>query len=133
MSHPAFLVDFKRIFSEEAPHPPDDLLAASRRTNNIATPHLYLALPSLYFVSPHTYLAMSHADSAITRLSVSYPHPAVFSYTDKKENQTFLKYRKFQSGAFAKSYMTNGLLIYGEIFAHIRKPFLIYDFATSPH
>ncbi len=32
-------------------------------------------------------------------------------------------------------YMTNGLLIYGEIFAHfsyIRKPFLIYDFATAP-
>jgi hypothetical protein len=36
--------------------------------------------------------------------------------------------------------MTNGLLIYGEIyreiFAHfliyIRKPFLIYDFATAP-
>jgi hypothetical protein len=33
--------------------------------------------------------------------------------------------------------MTNSLLIYGEIFAHfliqyIRKPFLIYDFATAP-
>jgi hypothetical protein len=33
--------------------------------------------------------------------------------------------------------MTNGLLIYGEIFAHflilyIRKPFLIYYFATAP-
>ncbi len=31
--------------------------------------------------------------------------------------------------------MTNGLLKYGEIFAHssyIRKPFLIYDFATAP-
>ncbi len=30
-------------------------------------------------------------------------------------------------GAVAKSYMINGLLIYGSIFAHIRKPFLIYD------
>jgi malic enzyme len=30
--------------------------------------------------------------------------------------------RIFRSGAVAKSYMTNGLLIYGEIFAH----FLIY-------
>jgi hypothetical protein len=29
---------------------------------------------------------------------------------------------KYQGGAVAKSYMTNGLLIYGEIFAH----FLIY-------
>jgi hypothetical protein len=42
--------------------------------------------------------------------------------TDKKENQIFLIYKKIQNGAVAKSYMTNGLLIYGEIFAH----FLIY-------
>jgi hypothetical protein len=39
------------------------------------------------------------------------------SYTDKK-NQIFLIYEEIQSGAVAKSYMTNGLLIYGEIFAH---------------
>jgi hypothetical protein len=43
-------------------------------------------------------------------------------YTDKKENKIFLVYKEIQSGAVAKSYMTNGLLIYGEIFAH----FLIY-------
>jgi hypothetical protein len=43
-------------------------------------------------------------------------------YTDKKEYQIFLIYKEIQSGAVAKSYMTNGLLIYGEIFAH----FLIY-------
>ncbi len=43
-------------------------------------------------------------------------------HTDKKENQIFLTYREIQGGAVAKSYMTNGLLIYGEIFAH----FLIY-------
>jgi hypothetical protein len=42
--------------------------------------------------------------------------------TDKKETQTFLIYREIQSGAVAKSYMTNGLLIYREIFGH----FLIY-------
>jgi hypothetical protein len=42
--------------------------------------------------------------------------------TDKKENQIFLIYREIESGAVAKSYMTNVLLIYGEIFAH----FLIY-------
>jgi hypothetical protein len=29
-----------------------------------------------------------------------------------------LKYKEIQNGAVAKSYMTNGLLIYGEIFAH---------------
>jgi hypothetical protein len=44
------------------------------------------------------------------------------SYTDKKENQIFLIYKEIQSGAVAKSYMNNSLLIYGEIFAH----FLIY-------
>jgi hypothetical protein len=53
-------------------------------------------------------------------------------YTDKKENKIFLIYKEILSGAVAKSYMTNGLLIYGEIFAH----FLIYwealDFATAP-
>ncbi len=56
-------------------------------------------------------------------------------YTDKKENLIFLIYREIQSGAVAKSYMTNGLPKYGEIFAlssYIRKPFLIYDFATAP-
>ena len=46
----------------------------------------------------------------------------VCRYTDKKENQVFLIYKEIQSGAVAKSYMTNGLLIYGEIFAH----FFIY-------
>jgi hypothetical protein len=40
------------------------------------------------------------------------------SYTDKNENQIFLIYKEIQNGAVAKSYMTNGLLIYGEIFAH---------------
>jgi hypothetical protein len=39
-------------------------------------------------------------------------------HTDKKENQIFLIYKEIQNGAVAKSYMTNGLLIYGEIFAH---------------
>jgi hypothetical protein len=57
-------------------------------------------------------------------------------YTDKKENHIFLIYKEIQNGAVAKSYMTNGLLINGEIFVHfliqyIRKPFLIYDFATA--
>jgi hypothetical protein len=43
-------------------------------------------------------------------------------YADKKENQILLIYREIQHGAVAKSYITNGLLIKGEIFAH----FLIY-------
>jgi hypothetical protein len=43
-------------------------------------------------------------------------------HTDKKENIIFLIYKEIQNGAVAKSSMTNGLLTYGEIFAH----FLIY-------
>ncbi len=50
------------------------------------------------------------------------------NHTDKKENQVFLTFREIQSGAVAKSYMTNSLLIYGEIFAH----FLIYQ-ESLPH
>ncbi len=51
-------------------------------------------------------------------------------YADKKENLIFLEYKEIQNGAVEKSYMTNGLLLYGDIFAHfltysIRKPFLI--------
>ncbi len=39
------------------------------------------------------------------------------------------------NGAIAKPYMTDGLLymlIYLRISSYIRKPFLIYDFATAP-
>jgi hypothetical protein len=48
--------------------------------------------------------------------------------TDKKENQIFLIYKEIQNEAVAKLYMTNGLLIYGEIFVH----FLLYTEAL-PH
>ncbi len=55
--------------------------------------------------------------------------------TDKKENQIFLIYKEIQNGAVAKLYMTNSLLIYGEIFLHIliyyeALPYT-YDFATA--
>jgi hypothetical protein len=46
----------------------------------------------------------------------------MYMYTDKKENKIFLIYKEIQNGLVAKSYMTKGLLIYEEIFAH----FLIY-------
>ncbi len=46
-----------------------------------------------------------------------------YNRTDKKENLIFLIYKEIQSGAVAKSYMTNGLLIHiwGNIcaFSHI--------------
>jgi hypothetical protein len=47
--------------------------------------------------------------------------------TDKKENQIVLMYKEIQNGAVAKSYMTNGPLIW-EMFAH----FLIY-LEALPH
>jgi hypothetical protein len=34
------------------------------------------------------------------------------SYTDKKDNQIFLKYKEIQSGAVAKSSMSKGFLTY---------------------
>jgi hypothetical protein len=40
-------------------------------------------------------------------------------YTDKKEKKIFLIYKDIQNGAVAKSYMTNCLLINGEILAYI--------------
>jgi hypothetical protein len=48
--------------------------------------------------------------------------PQPLPRTDEKENKIFLIYQEIQNGAVAKLYMTNVLLIYGEIFAH----FLIY-------
>jgi hypothetical protein len=35
-------------------------------------------------------------------------------YDDEKLNKILLIYKEIQSGAVSKSYMTNGLLIYGE-------------------
>ncbi len=49
-------------------------------------------------------------------------------YTDKKENQSILIYKEIQNGEVAKSYITNGLLINGEIFGH----FLIQYIIGSP-
>jgi hypothetical protein len=43
-------------------------------------------------------------------------------YTDKKKIKIFLIYKEIQIRSGVKSYMTNGLLTYGEKFAH----FLIY-------
>jgi hypothetical protein len=37
---------------------------------------------------------------------------AVTAHTDKKENLIFLQYKEIQMGYVAKSYVTNGLLIY---------------------
>jgi hypothetical protein len=57
-------------------------------------------------------------------------------YTDKKENQIFLIYKETQSGAVANSYMiitaSSFMGKYFRISSYIRKPFLIYDFATAP-
>jgi len=69
-------------------------------------------------------LPLFHINFPTTKYDQRRPKnlPAITAVTDKKENQIFLIYKEIQSGAVAKSYMTNGLLIYGEIFAY----FLIY-------
>jgi hypothetical protein len=59
---------------------------------------------------------------AVPLFSTQLPFFSVILFTDKKENQIFFIYKENQSGAVAKSYMTNGLLIYGEILSH----FFIY-------
>ncbi len=48
-------------------------------------------------------------------------------YTDKKENQIFLKYKGIQCGAVAKSNMKEGFLIYEEL----RKYFPVCEEAVS--
>ncbi len=48
----------------------------------------------------------------------------------KKKTQIFLIYKEIQNGAVAKSYMTNGLLIYGEIFAHFLNPHILGNPST---
>ncbi len=51
------------------------------------------------------------------------------TYPDKKENRIFLIYMEIQKGAVAKSYITNGFLIYFLIYWN---PFHTYDLATAP-
>jgi hypothetical protein len=73
-------------------------------------------------------LKMGHCTSMVYTVKVFcfnyyYPKDGVLrKHTDKKENKIFLIYKEIQNGTVANSYMTNGLLVYGEIFAH----FLIY-------
>jgi hypothetical protein len=53
----------------------------------------------------------------------------------KKKIKIFLIYKEIQNGALAKSYKTNAssyMRKYLNISSYIRKPFLIYDFATAP-
>ncbi len=57
--------------------------------------------------------------------------------TDKKEYQIFLIYKEIQSGVVVKSYMRKGFLIYiwekcAKISPYMRRPLVIYDFATAP-
>jgi hypothetical protein len=60
--------------------------------------------------------------------SVHLHSPYIYSHhTDKKENEIFLILKEIQMGAFAKSYMRKGFLIYEEM----RKYLTIYEEAIS--
>jgi hypothetical protein len=53
----------------------------------------------------------------------------------KKKINFFPIYKEIQSGAVAQSYMRKGFPIYEEmrnISPYIRRPLVIYDFATAP-
>jgi hypothetical protein len=50
-------------------------------------------------------------------------------YTDKKEKKIFLIFKEIQSGAFAKSYMRKGFLLYMRKCANI-SPYM-YEEAVS--
>ncbi len=59
------------------------------------------------------------ASRILTAQSISVSRCRTAPYTDKKRKSNFPQYKEIQNGAVAKSYMTNGLLLYGEIFAHL--------------
>jgi hypothetical protein len=73
------------------------------------------SIPSPGGLQAYIYLGIS--SSAVK----PWHNPAV-KHTDKKENQIFLIYKEIQNGAVAKSYMTNGLLIFGEMAQHVESP-----------
>jgi hypothetical protein len=62
----------------------------------------------------------------------------LLSYTDKKENKSFLIYKEFRAvGAVAKSCMRKGFLIYDEMLKYLTifeeaVSHTEYDFATAP-
>ncbi len=49
-------------------------------------------------------------------------------YTDKKDKKIFLIYKEIHSGAVAKSYMRKC----ANISSYLRRPLVIYVFATTP-
>ncbi len=58
---------------------------------------------------------ISRGSNSYSYMYAMFRTESVLINTDKKENQIFLIYKEIQSGAVAKSYMTNSLLIYGEM------------------
>ncbi len=87
-------------------------------------------IPEVFPGSKSLIIDITGFPAGISHLTVYSPRSKARSYwhTDKKENQNFPIYKEIQNGAVAKSYITNGLLIYGEIFPN----FLIY-WEAFPH
>ncbi len=67
-------------------------------------------------------MSLISAGSILLDSTFKYNDQRRQKYTNRKENQIFLIYKEILGGEVAKSYMTNGLLIYGGKFVH----FLIY-------
>ncbi len=62
--------------------------------------------------APHNSAVLQYLREQAGSLLIWTSHTLFLFYTDKKENQIFLIFKEIQTGAVAKSYMTNGLLKY---------------------
>ncbi len=73
------------------------------------------------------YKILVKSPSGLYRVMIQFPFPFFRGFIQpslikKKIKFSYILYKEIQKGAVAKSCMTKGLLIYGEIFAH----FLIF-------
>jgi hypothetical protein len=82
-------------------------------------------------------IGIKHAERAVNVQYVGITGIiSCFLSTLIKRKSNFLLNKEIQNGAVAKSYVTNGLLIYGEIFAHFLicqgSPSSYMTFPTAP-
>jgi hypothetical protein len=70
-----------------------------------------------YKVAPLPYLSLL----ILFSLLKAFMEGAARGYTDKKENEIFLIYKKIQMGAVSKSYMRKGFLNYEEMRKYLTK------------
>jgi hypothetical protein len=87
----------------------------------------------------HTDPTLRQTEGTFLVRTVEYCQWAIYKQvqgcTDKKENKIFLIYKEIQSGAVAKSYTRKSFQYMrkcANISPYMRRPLVIYDFATAP-